>query len=63
MIRRVFEKLKIVKREDDYFDKYDTTLYGRACAWKDAGIGVDLDEIKSVSDLITNFHKDLNKAI
>jgi len=63
MIRRVFEKLKIVEREDDYFDKYDTTLYGRACAWKDAGIGVDLDEIKSVSDLITNFHKDLNKAI
>lgn len=63
MIRRVFEKLKIVEREDDYFDKYDTTLYGRACAWKDAGIGVDLDEIKLVSDLITNFHKDLNKAI
>lgn len=57
MIRRVFEKLKIVEREDDYFDKYDTTLYGRACAWKDAGIGVDLDEIKSVSDIITNFHK------
>jgi glycosyltransferase domain-containing protein len=62
-IYTLLKKLKIINSEEYYFKKYDSTLFGRASAWKDAGIGVDLDEIKSVSDLITNFHKDLNKAI
>ena len=45
-----------IKSEDRYFNKYDSTLFQRALAWKEAGINVDLEEVKEVCHLIHKLH-------
>ena len=56
LFKYIFTKLHLIKSEDRYFNKYDSTLFQRALAWKEAGINVDLEEVKEVCHLIHKLH-------
>lgn len=56
LINLILTKSHLLKSEEVYFNKYDSTLIGRAKAWNESGINVDLIEVEEICKLINIFH-------